>query len=129
MQNRLRYILTAPANGPAELIMACTMLAYGLPVLLPPDEFPRYQVYAAIARIASETVWGAILVGIALWRIFAVCSLSYTIRTLASATSLLLWSFLCTLFLVAQSSSPGVWMFGTWALLEAWTMFRIGKTP
>lgn len=127
MQNLLR-VLTAPAVGPACVLMGVTMVAFGIPFLYPhPEAFRNALPFQQMQQMAPNFVWGLVFLAAGSWRILAAIYGTYRQRTFSTTAAIMLWCFLFLNFFLAIPSSPGVTVFGAWTLLESWTLFRIHR--
>lgn len=124
-------VLTAPAIGPACVLMGMTMCAFGLPFLYPHPEAFRHvdSPYIQMKRIAPHFAWGLLFVSAGGWRVVAAIYGTYRQRTYSTTLAIALWCFLFLNFFLAEPSSPGVTVFAAWTALESWTLFRIRRHP
>jgi len=127
LRERLRAILYAPATGAAEIMIAIYMLAFAVP-LFRMERLIAAPTYAQMARMAPGYIWALALCCVALFRISAVLRGSYQLRIGMSAASIFVWSLLFLSFILAQAWHPGVTVFGSWILMEGWTLFRIQRS-
>jgi len=104
------------------------MLMFGLPFLNPlPHEFFGRPAYRSLGLFLGERGSGVICVAVALWRMSGLFWASYCNRVYATVVSIFIWCFLFLMFVMSEPSNPGTFLFGTWTLLECWTLFRIRR--
>jgi hypothetical protein len=107
----IRKLAKGLAAGPfAEPVMGFTMFMVGVALMLPAHTFDLNS-YAMLAMIASEEVWGAIMIVLGAFQIWAGLAERRTERLAACMSSGALWVFWTTGTYISGSQGT-LWAIG-----------------
>lgn len=125
MRSRFSLILWTADTEPVELLLALILLTFGIVLLLPQPLFSNALVFQAMAKVASEEVWG---VGLTLAGLNGVASVlfgSVKYRRITLTFKILFFAWIGTLFVLANPITTGYSYF-VYALFAAWAFVRLG---
>lgn len=128
MRQRSLLILRQSDPEPVELLLAMILLVFGLALLLPQPLFTNGLVYHAMSTLASEEVWGVVLVALGVNGILSVLSGKRRYRRFTLLCKFAMFILLATLFVLSSPVTAG-WNYFLYAAAALWAYWRIGREP
>lgn len=120
-----RDLWVAGDPRPVEMLSGCCSTVWGAWVgLFPGEPFVRVNLLVDLAFLPRE-VWGAVFLGLGLWRLFALGRGFLPGREVACMGAFLVWTFVGVLGIQANPVSPNGSIYVLLALANAWVYCRL----
>jgi hypothetical protein len=111
-----------------EFKNALLAILYGAWLLNPATHtFASSHSYGAMARLAPEEMWGALICALGLLQMLGFVGERRRMRTVTSGVGVFAWASITTALWLANPASANVVVYGLFTLSSAWSLWRLAS--